>query len=156
MKAFLDDIILYIADTFAQDKEISKKVSVGEAYDENAKPKPPYIYVQAIDDSDAQQYDTFDGESISYVPIQITAYCQQMAIGNNTYTAKDASAIFADKIKEMFDVIKTIKWNNNVKLMRRVGGTPSMPSSNGTTTYFSPIRYDFYINHKYQKINKGE
>ena len=156
MKAFIDDIIEYISKAFANDKDITKKVYVGEAYDENAKLKPPYIFVQAIDDSDAQQYDTFDGELLSYVPIQISAYCQQMAIGGTTYTAKQASAIFADKIKKMFDVITTTKWNNNVKLMRRVGGTPSMPTKGGETTYFSPIRYDFYVNHQYQKIFKGE
>lgn len=151
MKAFIDDIIAYIADNFANDSEVSKDVFVGEAYDENAKLKPPYIFVQEIGDSDAQQYSTFDGETISYVPVQITVFCQQMKIGNETYTAKDASAIFADKIKLMFDVLKTVKWNKNVKLMRRVGGTPSMPTQKGTTTYFSPIRYDFYVNYNYQK-----
>lgn len=156
MKSFVDDIIAYIADNFSNDGEISKKVSVGDAYDENAKLTPPYIFVQQIDDSDAQQYDTFDGEAISYVPIQISSFCQQMKIAGTTYTAKQASAIFADKIKDMFDIPKAIKWNNNIKLMRRVGGTPSMPTQKGTTTYFSPTRYDFYVNRNYKKINKGE
>lgn len=156
MKAFIDDIICYISDCFKNDSDISKKVLVGDAYDDSAKVTPPHIFVQEIDDSEAIQYSSFDGESISYVPIQISAYCQQMKIGGATYTAKDASAIFADKIKSMFQTLKVIKWNKNIKLMNRVGGTPSLPVQKGSTTYFSPIRYNFYVNYEYEKINKGE
>ena len=153
MKAFTDDIIAYISEAFAKDKDITKKVKVDYAYDEDATLKPPYIFVQAIDDSDAEQFDTFDGELISYVPVQITCYCQQMTIGGVKYTAREASLIFAQKVKELFLKLKAIVWNENIKLMRRVGGTPAMPTEQGSTTYFSPVRYNFYINHDYQKIN---
>ena len=152
MNAFVEDIISYVSKKFELDKDIKDKVSVDDAYDENVTLVPPHIFIQEIDDSEAQQYSTFDGELISYVPIQITAYCQQMEIANQTVTAKKASAIFADKIKAMFDTLEAIKWNKNIKLMRRVGGTPSMPTQKGVTTYFSPIRYDFYLNYKYEKI----
>jgi hypothetical protein len=125
---------------------------VGYAYDENCTLKPPYIFVQEIDDSQAEQYDSLDGEHISYVPIQISAFCQQMKIGEITFTAKESSAIFADKIKEMFKLPFAIKWNKNIKLMNRVGGTPSMPTQKGTTTYFSSVRYNFYMDSDYKKI----
>lgn len=152
MRAFLDDIISYIDNNLKKDTEISVRVKVKDAYDENNKSTPPMIVVQSLDDSDAQQYDTFDGESISYVPIQITVYCQQMVINGKTLSAQHSSAVFADKIKEMFETLKIIAWNSNIKLMRRVGGTPSMPLQKGTTTYFSPIRFDFYVDKNYQKI----
>lgn len=154
MRAFIEDLISYISKNFANDADISKTVSVDDAYDENEKISPPHIFVQEIDDNDAQQYSSFDGEEISYVPVQITAFCQQMKIGGVTYSAKQSSAIFADKIKELFDITKTIRWNNNIRLMRRVGGTPSMPVQKGTTTYFSPIRYDFFVCRNYQKLKE--
>ena len=153
MRTFVDDIMLYISNNLKNDSEIFQKIKVADAYDENSKIAQPLVVVQSLDDSDAEMYDTFDGELISYVPIQITAYCQQMQIGEKTVSAKNASAKFADKIKEMFDKVKTISWNKNIKLMRRVGGSPSMPLQKGTTTYFSPVRFDFYVDKNYQKIN---
>ena len=156
MKAFIDDIIFYISEFFSKDNDISKEVLVADAYDSNVKLVPPHIFVQEIDDSDAQEYSSFDGEEISYVPVQITAFCQQMKIGNITYSAKSCSAIFADKIKGLFDIVETVKWNKNIKIMRRVGGTPSIPLQKGSSTYFSPIRYDFYLSHNYEKIYKGD
>jgi hypothetical protein len=155
VNAFIEDIISYISSNFELDKDIKSKVSVSDAYDENVKLKPPHIFIQEIDDSEAQQYSTFDGELISYVPVQISSYCQQMEIAGKMVTAKKASAIFADKIKAMFDTIESIKWNKNIKLMRRVGGTPSMPTQKGTTTYFSPTRYDFYLNYKYENLKEN-
>lgn len=156
MNAFLEDIISYVSKNFELDEEIKDKVSVDDAYDENAQLAPPHIFIQEIDDSEAQQYSSFEGELISYVPVQITAYCQQMEIANELVSAKKASAIFADKIKAMFDITKAIEWNKNIKLIRRVGGTPSMPTQKGVTTYFSPIRYDFYLLYHYEKLSKGE
>jgi hypothetical protein len=153
MRLFLDDLISYISDNFKNDSDISNNVKVNEAYEENSKITPPMIVVQAMDDSDAERFDTFDGELISYVPVQITIYCQQMQINGEIVSAKIASSIFADKIKSLFDTVKTVVWNSNIKLMRRVGGTPCMPMQKGTTTYFSPIRFDFYVNKDYQKIN---
>lgn len=154
MKTFTDDIITYIYTNFANDNDFAKEVKVSYAYDEDITLKPPYIFVQAIDDSDAEQFDTFDGESISYVPIQISIYCQQMEIGNIKYTAKEASLLIAEKIKQMFSKLSAISWNNNIKLIRRVGGTLAMPVEQGSTTYVSPIRYDYYINYPYRELNK--
>lgn len=156
MKSFTDDIIKYITNNFANDESIGKKVKVDYAYNSDVSLKPPYIFVQAINDSDAEQFDTFDGVEMTYVPVQITAYCQQMKIDGVDYTANEVALIFAEKIKSMFSKVKAISWNNNIRLMRRVGSTPSMPLKNGATTYFSPIRYDFYINNPYREIQKGE
>ena len=151
MKAFLDDIIAYIKDAFLNDKDIVKKVSVGDAYDENATLKPPYIFIQEINDNEA--YSSFDGEDISYVPMQISTFCSQMKIGEETQSAQSASLIFVDKIKSLFSIPNIVKWNKNIKLVRRVGGTIAMPVQKGTTTYFSNIRYDFYVTANYQKIS---
>jgi hypothetical protein len=153
MNSFVEDIMSYVATGFELDKDIIDEVSVDDAYDENTNLNPPHIFIQKLDDQEAERFSTFDGETVSYVPIQITAFCQQMEIANQIVSAKKASSIFADKIKALFETSKVVQWNKNIKLMRRVGGTPSMPTQKGITTYFSPIRYDFYITYNYQKIN---
>jgi hypothetical protein len=157
VKKFLDDIISYISQKF--EKEIlfgvSTKVSVNEAYEENVQLKPPHIFVQIIDDSQAQEYDTLDGECISFVPIQISVYGQQMKVWGlppTTYSAKESTNALADAVKKLFTPQAATSWNSNIKLIRRVGGTPCMPTQNGTTTYFSPIRYNIYIDSEYKSL----
>jgi hypothetical protein len=45
------------------------------------------------------------------------------------------------------------KWNKNIVLLNRVGEKFGMPVKSGATTYVSPLRYEFYITTKYEKIN---
>ena len=151
MKKFLDDIISYISQRFGGDL-LFKRVSINEAYDENVQLKPPHIFVQIIDDSQAQEYDTLDGECISFVPIQISVYGQQTKAFFTTYSAKEYTNALADEVKKLFTPQAATSWNPNIKLIRRVGGTPSMPTQNGTTTYFSPIRYNIYIDSEYKSL----
>lgn len=155
MKQFLDDIILYIKNAINADTDITKTVKVDKAYKYNDTITPPQISVQSIDDNDAELYNTYDGEEVSYCPIQITVYCNQMKIGNATKSAQDCSLIIADKIKALFDMKDTVEWNKNIVRMRRVGGTPSMPIETGATTYMSPIRYDFYVAKNYLTITNN-
>lgn len=152
---FVDDIIERIDTAFKADSEIKAKVTVVKAYRAEHTINAPEICVQAVDDSAAERYDTYDGEEVSYVPIQITCYTEQMTIAGIKRTAQDSALIFAEKIKQLFDMAETVKWNSNIVRMRRVGGIFGMPLQEGTTTYTSPIRYDFYVNKNYKKI-KGE
>lgn len=156
MKQFTDDIIEYIKSKFALDTDIAKTVNVEYAYKQNYIMVFPCITVQALDNNDSEQYDDFSGENISNIPLQITIYGQQMKIANVTKSSQDVVTILADKLMQMFNKTKIVEWNKNIVRIRRVGTTFSMPLQDGTTTYFSPLRYDFYVNYNYQNINKGE
>jgi hypothetical protein len=68
-------------------------------------------------------------------------------------SAQETSMIFADKISHLFDKPTATKWNKNIVRLRRVGENFGMPVDKGATTYTSPLRYEFYINRNYQKIN---
>lgn len=152
MKQFIDDIITRISDFFKADNDIEKAVKVDYANKQGDTIKPPHIVVQQMDDSSADEYDTFSGESISYVPIQFTIYSQQMKIGGVVKSAQDCSFIMADKLIKLFNKKDTTEWNSNIIRMRRVGGVFAMPTEQGATTYMSPIRYEFYVLHNYEKI----
>lgn len=157
MKQFTDDIIAYLREKLNSDTDISKEVKVDYANDQSITIAPPHIFIQPMQDTDAEQYDTFyEGEVISYCPVQITAYCQQMRVGgaeNPLVSAQEVSMIMADKISRLFDKRSALAWNKNIIRLRRVGENFGMPTDKGATTYMSPIRFEFYILRDYEKIN---
>lgn len=152
MKQFTDDLIEYIKNNFGQDSDIIDTVNVDYSYKQNKKLNCPFVSVQTLNNSDSEKYDTFDGELISNIQVQIIVYAQQMKIANITKNSQDSAMILTDKIIKMFDKIKTVEWNKNVILIRRAGTTFSMPLQDGSTTYFSPLRYEFYVEYDYKNI----
>lgn len=153
MKQFWDDIIAYLTENLNNDSSYDKEVKVDYANKQNVTITPPHIFVQPTQDTDAEQYDTFDGEVISYCPVQISPYCQQLRINGKMVSAQETSMIFADKISRLFDKTTATKWNKNIVRLRRVGENIGLPVEGGTTTYVSPLRYEFYVQRDYQKIN---
>jgi len=152
MKQFIDDLIEYISGQFESDTDIAKAVKVVNAYKQNDTIVPPQITVQCLEDNDSALDDDYSGERISYIAVQINAYCQQMKINNVTKSAQDSVLIFADKISQMLTKQKAVTWNENIIRVRRVGGTFGMPIESGATTYVSPIRFDFYVQYDYNNI----
>ena len=153
MKQFWDDIIEHLKTNLNNVQDYQEIVKVDYSDDQSVDMKPPYVFIQPLQDTDAERYDTFDGEVISYCPVQIIVYCQQMRINGELLSAKKASLVLADKISELFDKKSAIKWNKNIVLLNRVGEKFGMPVKSGATTYASPLRYEFYIMRNYEKIN---
>lgn len=154
MKQFWDDIITYLTENLNSDSDYAKQVKVDYADEYGIKITPPHIFLQPMQDSDAEQYDSFtEGENISYCPFQISAYCQQMEIQGKKQSPKNVSLIFADKISRLFDKATVREWNKNIVRIRRVGENLGMPVEKGVTTYVSPIRFECYVQKNYEKIN---
>jgi hypothetical protein len=68
-------------------------------------------------------------------------------------SAQEVSMIMADKISRLFDKRVALAWNKNIIRLRRVGENFGMPTEDGSTTYMSPMRYEFYVSRNYEKIN---
>lgn len=154
MKQFWDDIIAYLTENLNNDSDYEKEVKVDYAEEYGIKNTPPHVFLQPMQDTDAEQYDTFyEGEVISYCPFQVSAYCQQMTIQGKKQSPKEVSLIFADKISNLFDKATVRKWNKNILRIRRVGESLGMPVEKGATTYVSPVRFECYIQRNYEKIN---
>ena len=154
MKQFWDDLIEYLTVSVNNDKEYEKEVKVDYANDQSVTITPPHIFLLPMQDSDAEQYDSFtEGENISYCPVQILPYCQQMRIKGEMRSAQQVSMIFADKISRLFDKPTALQWNKNIIRLRRVGESFGVPVEKGATTYTSPLRYEFYVCRDYKKIN---
>ena len=154
MKQFWDDIIEYLAKNLNDDDSYEKEVKVDYSDKQKVKITTPHIFVQPMQDTDAEQYDSFtEGENISFCSVQISPYCQQLRINGELKSAQEASMIFADKISHLFDKPTALKWNKNIVRLRRIGEGFGMPVNDGATTYTSPLRYEFYIQRNYEKIN---
>ena len=152
MKQFWDDIIAYLAENFNDDMSYDKEVKVDYANKQSVAITPPHIFVQPMQDTDAEQYDSFtEGENISYCSVQISPYCQQLRINGEMKSAQEVSMLFADKISRLFDKPKAMAWNKNIVRLKRIGESFGMPVDGGETTYTSPIRYEFYIQRNYKK-----
>ena len=154
MKQFWDDIITYLTEKLNSDTDYEKEVKVDYTNNKKITVTPPHIFIQPMQDTDAEQYDAFyEGEVISYCPVQISAYCQQLRIKGELKSAQEVSMIFADKISHLFDKVTAVKWNKNIIRLRRVGENIGIPVDEGETTYVSPVRYEFYVSRNYEKIN---
>ena len=64
MKQFIDDIITRISDYFKSDSDIAKVVKVDYANKQGDTINPPHITVQQMDDSNAEEYDTFSVDDL--------------------------------------------------------------------------------------------
>ena len=154
MKQFLDDIIAYLKESLNNDSDYEKEVRVDYANKQSVTITPPHIFLQPMQYTDAEQYDSFtEGENISYCTVQILPYCQNLRIKGEMKSAQEVSMIFADKISDLFDKKTVLYWNKNVVRLRRIGENFGMPVASGSTTYTSPLRYEFYIQKNYEKIN---
>lgn len=144
MNKFINSLIEYLQNAFDMDEDISAKVKVCKAYKSNMTSSPK-IVIYAVDDSEMQQYNTFQGENVSLVSVQITAFCDQMKIGGVTVSAQDAADIFADKIRTLFQKQTLVSAIADVLQVRRVGRTFAMPFESGEKTYMSPVRFEIQI-----------
>lgn len=162
MNEFLNYIKEYISQGFTNDSEITKTVTIENAYKSGNEIKTdnvPQVQVQIMDNSEVQAYTSFEGENISAIPLQITSYTAQMKIGGTMRSAQEASIIFGQKLKNMLDKLALATDNENIKLVVRTTMSPALPLLEGKV-YTTAIRYNFWVatlmwlgyNHK--KMNK--
>ena len=59
MKQFWDDIIAYLTENLNNDSDYEKEVKVDYTDEYGIKNTPPHVFLQPMQDTDAEQYDTF-------------------------------------------------------------------------------------------------
>ena len=152
MNEFLEWVKQYIADNFASDADITKEVTVEFAYkqgNEVTTSNVPQVQVQLMDNSEVERYSSFEGENVSSVPLQITAYTGQMKIGGVTKSAQEASIIFGQKIKDMFVASRVKSVNENVTRLVRITMSPALPLLDGSKVYATATRFNVWVANPY-------
>ena len=158
MDKFLDWIKSYLEDGFANDSEIAKKVIFELAHKQGntiTTANTPQIQIQIMDNAEVERYSSFEGENISSIPLQITAYTPQMKINNVLKSAQECSIIFGQKIKTLLNKLRENVVNENITRCRIVTTSPALPLLDGSKVYMTAIRCEFWVSNPYKEI-KGE
>ena len=158
MDKFLDWVKSYLENGFANDSEIAKKVIVELAYKQGntiATANTPQIQIQIMDNAEVERYSSFEGENISSIPLQITAYTSQMKINNVLKSAQECSVIFGQKVKTLLNKLRENVVNKNITRCRIVTTSPALPLLDGSKAYMTAIRCEFWVTNPYKEI-KGE
>lgn len=75
-------LINYIKDRFSKETDFStSEFVVSEAFDYNQHLSCPQIAIQILDNSENEQYTSFEAENVSNFGIQINIYAENMQIG---------------------------------------------------------------------------
>ena len=151
MKQFIDDIIAYISadingsglftQTFVVDREYRYKKLV-----------TPRIGVLQLDNNDISRYDSFDGELVSSIPLQINVYVTNMLVGGYNKTAQEAAEMVADRITNLFDKVTITLWNKNILGIRRSGCPAPQPLKENGAIYVAMLRYEMQVYRNYETI----
>ena len=116
---------------------------------------PPQIQIQIMDNAEVERYSSFEGENISSIPLQITAYTSLMKIGNVTRSAQESSIIFGQKVKTLLNKLRENVVNENITKCRIATTSPALQLLDGSKVYMTAIRCEFWVLNPY-KENKGE
>ena len=152
--SFISDLVNYINNKFEADDRLpsSRKPFGYSAFERKIikDTNKPYYVVQVIDNSPRDE--TFIDVSTLNVGVQIDVYALKGTFDKNEYFADVMASIYQDLISGYMTELKYSGQNKNIRLMRKVSGTPSFPFEDGAKAYYATLRYDFTIMNKYTKI----
>lgn len=144
MIKFVDDIIAFLEDKFANDTDFSKEIKGYYAYKSGLKPNAttPYFVVQLLDNQSGKE--EFDKETTAITPIQIIVYGVTMKVSNKLTDAQLVSGIMFDKVINYMNDYKYT--TTKIGSMRRMGSGANMIDYDGSgKTYYSALRYSIEI-----------
>lgn len=151
MDEFLEYIKTYLSTSFGSDTDIVKTVTIENAYkagNEVSTSNVPQIQIQILDNSEVQRYSSFEGENVSYIPLQITSYTAQMKIAGTMVSAQQASIVFGQKIKNLLNALRSSSVNENIMRCRIITMSPALPLLEGKV-YTTAVRCEFWIANPY-------
>lgn len=135
----------YINGRIAEDKELNMSIGIKEQYPYGHKPNPPEILISIVDHTEFSEGTTFEGEKVSTALVQIIPMANSMNIGGKKYSAQKSCNLLSDKICDWFEKA-TIKENiPKIINSRRIQWSSAFPYENGTTTYYSILRFQLTV-----------
>lgn len=153
MDEFLEWIKNYIKTQFEEYSELpkTKVVEIYNAYEpghEVSANTVPEIQVQILDNSEVVRYSSFEGENVTYIPLQITTYTGQMKMGSVMKSPQEWSIKFGEKLKTILNSLRNRVVNKNILSVQIVGMSPALPLLEGKV-YTTAVRCRFWIANPY-------
>ena len=135
---FSQKIITFLDKKFSEETSISKSPVGHLAYEYGLKPNTEPFYVVQITDDYASD-EVFNDELTRTISLQIHIYSVKMKINDVITSANRAAYKLADMC---IGYLKELKYSDDdIKSMRKTGGTISLPYEDGSKSYMSILRY---------------
>lgn len=150
---FVEDIKTYLKNSITTLDSDFSKLETYTAYTYEHTPQPPEIDVFINDDSEDDLSNSFDGENISSVSLNIYCYADAMKLkGSSTKTsAVDTTTLLAQYVKQVLKKNEIASINTNIISSTRTAYTGAM-NVRDTVLYVAILRYDFKVLNNYNKI----
>lgn len=150
---FVDDIKQYLKQRVVELNSDFSKLETYTAYTYEHKPTPPEIDVYINDDSEDDMSNSYDGENLSVISLNIYCYADAMKLNNSNEktSAVDTTTLLAQYVKQLLTKNEIISFNPNVISSKRTAYTGAM-NVRDTVLYVAILRYDFKILNNYTKI----
>ena len=141
----LDELKNYLNGKIAEDKDLNMTIGIKEQYPYGHKPTPPELLLAIMDNTELESATTFEGETTSNVSLQIIPMANSMNISGKKYNAQKSCSLLSEKVVNWFD--KAVIKESIPKIIntRRVQWSNSEPYENGTTAYFSILRFNLTV-----------
>ena len=150
---FVDDLKQYLkASITTLDSDFSS-LETYTAYTYEHTPKAPEIDIYINDDSDDETSNSFDGENISNISLNIYCYADAMKLNgsNNKTSAVETTTLLAQYVKDSLKKNTIISANSNIISSTRTAYTGAM-NVRDTVLYVAILRYDFKVRNNYTKV----
>lgn len=147
MYSFLQDMKSYIKESINADTDIAKTYNI-EMYDSNTKghtPTKTEVQFEIMDNSEVEQYTSFEGVNLYYIPLQITVWAFQMKLAGVMESPRVVSIKLGDKIIKQLEALKVVEAIPRVKRVRIMTTSPAMPFEGGDKAYTTAIRCEFWV-----------
>lgn len=147
MYSFLQDMKSYIKESINADTDIAKTYNI-EMYDSNTKghtPTKTEVQFEIMDNSEVEQYTSFEGVNLYYIPLQITVWAFQMKLAGTMTSPRVVSIKLGDKIIKQLEALKVVEAIPRVKRVRIMTTSPAMPFEGGDKAYTTAIRCEFWV-----------
>lgn len=140
----LDDIKSYLNTQINADTELGK-VNISQQYPYGTEAKPPELLIDIIDMPEYDAATDFCGEKASVAMLQIIVMANEMKFGNTKYGAQKSCDKLSAKVCDWFKACKIKTSHSHILNTRRVQKSNALPYSNGTTTYYSILRFELTV-----------
>lgn len=150
---FINDLKQYLKTSIITLDSDFSKLDTYTAYTYEHTPTPPEINVYINDDSEDIISNSYDGENISSVSVNIYCYADAMLLNNDSKktSAVDTTTLLAQRVKEVLEKNNYAMANENIISCSRTSYTGAM-NVRDTKLYVAILRYDFKVRNNYIKI----
>lgn len=138
---FIDEIQEGLKTMFSKTENLLQTVNVTGIYRYGHKIQAPEIQIGLMNDTTVIRYETFSGETLRNMPLQLTIYSGQITVNGKTLP-RDKSVDYIAELCRIWLEANKLKFPD-IKSIRRISTSTTQPLGDiGASIYYKTMRYD--------------